>query len=211
MDTGLTDEEKSWLDAQAAINRGCHYACCDSDIMPAVGQDSRGRRSGSYHPTRDERNRNLQSQYAAKEERLKRDYYRNVQQGIIETFNADDTTLEHLITDGGTSWVFLGRSEKSGKNVVVKVMKRFLEITNNTALNVLADHPDIMAHEAKALAGITSDHVVSVYSHGIVAGRPYMIVEAVETPPGFPNLDALLMHYRTFEPEPLPQAIMPSA
>ncbi len=78
------------------------------------------------------------------------------------------------LAEGGTSTVYLGRNERIGKDVAIKVL-RAASIARDPAVRQRFER------EARILSRIRSVHVADVYDFGeLSTGEPYMVMEYLE-------------------------------
>jgi serine/threonine-protein kinase PpkA len=78
--------------------------------------------------------------------------------------------IERLIAEGGMSSVYLATQESLDRHVVIKLLKRF-------------DRPQRaqrFLHEAKVIASLQHQHVVTIYDVGTVGERYYIAMEYLE-------------------------------
>ena len=80
--------------------------------------------------------------------------------------------LEREMARGGMGAVWLGRDEKLGRPVAVKVMSQDLAGMNESRQR--------FEREALAAAQLRSNHIVEVYDYGIQEGLPYIVMELLE-------------------------------
>src|SRR5207249_1200834 len=77
-----------------------------------------------------------------------------------------------MIGQGGMGVVYEAVDERLGRRVAVKVMGQSLAGNEN--------HRQRFLNEARALAALRSEHVVTVYQAGEDGGQPFLVMEYLE-------------------------------
>ena len=85
---------------------------------------------------------------------------------------ADRYKLECELARGGMGTVWLGRDEKLGRQVAVKVMAQ--------ELAKMSEPLQRFQREAMAVAQLRSTHVVQVYDYGVQDDLPYIVMELLD-------------------------------
>ncbi len=96
--------------------------------------------------------------------------------GVILGAEGHQVVLEKRLGAGAMGTVYLGCHRALGRKVAVKFLSH----------KYLAEDPDAaarFANEAKAVAGLRSNHIIQIFFTGTHDGRPYSVMEWLPGPP----------------------------